>query len=83
MKRIISLFLALVLVFALVGCGKERRKIIELTLSTEDSEAIMAAAGIMLPDVEETAAANTTVKWFSWWDTFHNYRDDEVINTGY
>lgn len=55
MKRIISLFLALVLVFALVGCGKEKRKIIELTLSTEDSEAIMAAAGIMLPDVEETA----------------------------
>lgn len=83
MKRIISLFLALVLVFALVGCGKERRQIIELTLSTEDSEAIMAAAGIMLPDVEETAAANTTVKWFSWWDSFHNYRDDEVINTGY
>ncbi len=83
MKRFVSLFFAVVLVFALVGCGKSGKQIIELTLSTEDSEAIMAAAGIMLPDVEETTAANTTVKWFSWWDSFHNYRDDEVVNTGY
>ena len=83
MKRFVSLFLVVVLVFALVGCGKNKKQIIELTLSTEDSEAIMAAAGIMLPDVTETTAANTTVKWFSWWDSFHNYRDDEVVNTGY
>lgn len=83
MKRFASLFLVVVLVFALVGCGKNKKQIIELTLSTEDSEAIMAAAGIMLPDVTETTAANTTVKWFSWWDSFHNYRDDEVVNTGY
>lgn len=49
MKRFASLFLVVVLVFALVGCGKNKKQIIELTLSTEDSEAIMAAAGIMLP----------------------------------
>lgn len=30
-----------------------------------------------------TAASGTTVKWFSWWDTFHNYSENEVINTGY
>ena len=37
MKRFASLFLVVVLVFALVGCGKNKKQIIELTLSTEDS----------------------------------------------
>ncbi len=83
MKRIIAIVLALVLIFALVGCGKEKRQIIKLTLSTEDSEAIMAAAGIRLPPAETAAGANTTVKWLAWYDEFHNYREDEVINTGF
>lgn len=83
MKRIIALLLALVLVFALVGCGKEKRKIIKLTLSTEDSEAILKAAGIMLPDVETAAGANSTIKWLSWFDEFHNYSEDEIVNTGF
>lgn len=82
-KRLIALFLVLILIFALVGCGKEKRKIIQLTLSTEDSEAILAAAGIMLPDVEEVAAAGSTIDYYSWEDPFHNYAEDEIINTGY
>ena len=44
MKRILTLSLALIMIFVLVGCGKEKRQIIKLTLSTEDSEAILAAA---------------------------------------
>lgn len=31
MKRFASLFLVVVLVFALVGCGKNKKQIIELT----------------------------------------------------
>lgn len=83
MKRIIALLLALILVFALVGCGKQKRQIIKLTLSTEDSEAILAAAGIMLPDAETAAGANSTVKWHAWYDEFHNYSADEIVNTGF
>ena len=83
MKRLFSLALVLLMVFALVGCGGNKREIIELTLSTEDSEAILAAAGITLPTAEETASAGTTVKWYSWHDPFHNYSDTEIINTGY
>ncbi len=83
MRRIIALLLILVTVFVMVGCGKEKRQIIKLTLSTEDSEAILASAGIMLPDAETAAGANSTIKWLSWFDQFHNYSEDEVVNTGY
>ncbi len=83
MKKIFCVFLAMLTVFALVGCGKEKRQIVEVTLSTEDSEAILAAAGIMLPDAETVSSAGSNVKWFSWYDDFHNYSDAEVVNTGY
>lgn len=82
-KRISALILAVILVFSLVGCGKKKREIVQLTLSTEDSEAILKAAGIMLPDAETAAGANSSVKYFSWYDQFHNYSDDEIINTGF
>ena len=61
-KKLIALGLCLLMIFALVGCGSNKREIVQLTLSTEDSEAILAAAGITLPDAEETAAANTIDK---------------------
>lgn len=83
MKRFFALFLTIILIFALVGCGKSKRQIIKLTLSTEDSEAIMAAAGIMLPDSETVAVAGTNVVWFAWWDNFHNYSEDEIVKTGF
>lgn len=82
-KKLIALALVVIMVFTLVGCGKNKREIVKLTLSTEDSEAILAAAGITLPDAETTAAAGSIVKWYSWYDGFHNYADDEVINTGF
>ncbi len=83
MKKIICLALALLMVLALVGCKSNKRQIVEVTLSTEDSEAILAAAGIRLPDVEQAAAAGTTIKYCSWYDGFHNYSEDEIVNTGY
>lgn len=83
MKRIIALLLTVILVFSLVGCGKKKREIVKLTLSTEDSQAILAAAGIRLPDAESVSASGTTVKWFAWWDDFHNYSDDEIVRTGF
>lgn len=74
----------MLMIFALVGCGgSNKRQIVHITLSTEDSEAILAAAGITLPDVSEAAAAGTTVKWFCWYDPFHNYSEDEIVNTGF
>ncbi len=84
-KRYLSVVLVLIMVFGILacGCGKEKREIVKLTLSTEDSEAILAAAGIMLPDVESAAGANSTIKWFCWYDDFHNYSEDEIVNTGY
>ena len=82
-KRIIAVLLALITVFALVGCGKTRRPIVKLTLASEDAVAILAAAGITLPEVEEINCANTTVKWYSGWDNFHNYSEEEVVNSGY
>lgn len=82
-KRILAIALTLLMVFALVGCGSNKRVIVEVTLSTEDAEAILAAAGITLPDVSEVAVAGTTVKWFSYYDAFHNYSEDEIVNTGY
>ena len=63
MKKILSLALCLLMIFALVGCGGNEREIVKLTLSTEDAEAILAAAGIILPDAETVAAAGTSVKF--------------------
>ncbi|MCD8107693.1 MAG: ABC transporter substrate-binding protein [Oscillospiraceae bacterium] len=83
MKKIIALALAVIMILALVGCGSTSREIVQLTLSSEDSEKILAAAGIMLPDAEDTDAAGTTIQWFSWYDDFHNYSDEEIVNTGY
>lgn len=83
LKRILSMALAAMMVLAVVGCGKEKRQPIKLTLSTEDSEAILRAAGIMLPDAESAPGANTVVKYFSWVDYLQNYSEDEIVNTGY
>lgn len=82
-RRIIALVLATIMILALVGCGSSGRQVVQLTLSTEDSQAILAAAGIKLPDAEDTACSGTTVKWYAWYDNFHNYSEDEVVNTGY
>ena len=82
-KRLFALGLVLLMIFAFVGCGKSGRQIVEVTLSTEDAEAILAAAGITLPDAESTVAAGSTIKWFSWYDSFHNYDEAEIVNTGY
>lgn len=62
MKRFICTLLALMMIFALVGCKSNKREIVKLTLSTEDSEAILAAAGITLPKAEEVAAAGTVIE---------------------
>ena len=43
---------------------QKRRQPIRITLSTEDSEAILAAAGITLPDAEVAAGANSVVHVF-------------------
>ena len=84
MKRFLAIALVLLMIFTLVGCGKnKKRQIIEITLSTEDSEAILAAAGITLPAVEEVLAAGSTVEWFAWYDPFHNYDEAEIVNTGF
>ncbi len=82
-KKIIALAMVLLMVFVLVGCGGDRREIVKLTLSTEDAEAILAAAGITLPDAETTLASGTTIKFHKWTDDFHNYDEDEIVNTGY
>lgn len=83
MKRILALFMVLLLTIALIGCGDKGRKPIELTLSTEDAEAILNAAGIYLPDAETAVGANSTIQWYSWFDDFHNYSEGEVVNTGF
>ncbi len=83
MKKIISLVLCLLMIFALVACGGDKREIVKLTLSTEDAEAILAAAGIVLPNAETVAAAGSTVKFHKWTDDFHNYSEEEIVNTGY
>lgn len=82
-KRIIALLLIVLLIVTLVGCGKQKREIVRLTLSTEDSEAILAAAGITLPDAEEVEVVGTTIEYYGWGDTIHNYSEDEIIQTGY
>ena len=83
MKRLIAFALTLLMILALVGCGRGTRQPIELTLSTEDSAAILAAAGIRLPDIEDAAGANTEVQWFGWSDPFQNYSEAEIVNTGF
>ena len=82
MKRILSLVFVLVMIFALVGCGGQKHQPIEITLSTEDSAAILAAAGIHLPEPSEIGEAGT-VSWLSWLDPFQNYDEGEMVNTGY
>ena len=82
-KKIIALSMTLLLIVALVGCGSSRRQPIQLTLSTEDATAILAAAGIRLPDLEDAVGANTSIEYFYYYDDFHNYSEDEVIQTGY
>ncbi len=83
MKRLMATVLAILMVVAITGCGSKKRQPIQLTLSTEDAEAILAAAGITLPDADEAAGAYTTVQWFCWGDPFQNYSEDEIVNTGY
>lgn len=83
MKRIIALILALIVIVTLVGCGSKKREPIVLTLSTEDSVAILAAAGVKLPDISEAKGANSEVIYFSYVDLMNNYSEDEVVNTGY
>lgn len=83
MKRILAISIAVIMIIALVGCGDGDRKIVRLTLDAQDSEAILAAAGIVLPDVETAAGAGTTVRFHHWVDSFHNYSEDEIVNTGY
>ena len=75
--------LTLLMVIAIAGCGSKKRQPIVLTLSTEDSEAILKAAGITLPAIEDAAGAKTTVKWFGWSDPFQNYTESEIVNTGF
>ncbi|HIV11072.1 MAG TPA: extracellular solute-binding protein [Candidatus Faeciplasma avium] len=83
MKRLVAAILAVLFILTIVGCGKQKREIIKLTLSTEDAEAILRAAGITLPDEQTAAGTNSTVKYLSWYDGFHNYSEDEIVNTGY
>jgi hypothetical protein len=61
---IIAIILAVMMITALVGCGKGKREVVQLTLSTEDAEAILRAAGIVLPDPETAARANSVVQCF-------------------
>ncbi len=81
-KKIIAVLLSLIMIAALVGCGSKKREVVQLTLSTEDSEAILSAAGIALPDAEVAAGAGTTVKWFAHYDAFQNYDEGEIVALG-
>ena len=83
LKRFLALALVVLMIVALVGCGAKKRQVVQLTLSTEDAEAILAAAGIALPDAADAPGAGSTVQWFSWYDPFQNYSEDQMINTGY
>ncbi len=83
LKRIIAVALAALMIVALVGCGSKKRQVVELTLSTEDSEAILRAAGITLPDADSAPGAGSTVKWCAHYDPFQNYSEDEIVNTGF
>ncbi len=82
-KKVMAILLTAILIAGLVGCGGKKRVPIELTLSTEDAEAILNAAGIYLPPVEEAPGANSTIQWYAWFDDFHNYSEGEIVNTGF
>lgn len=81
--KVLSLVMVAVLVIALVGCGRNKREVIKLTLSTEDSVAILNAAGIRLPEADSAAGANSVVKWCAHYDPFQNYSEEEIVNTGF
>lgn len=83
MKRALAVALVLLMIVSLVGCGKNnKRKPIQLTLNSEDSEAILRAAGIRLPDEATAPGAGSHVIWYSWFDPLQNYEEDQVVNTG-
>lgn len=82
-KRIIAVLLAALMIVALVGCGSKKREPIQLTLSTEDAEAILRAAGIMLPDASEAAGANTVIQLYGYQNSLQNYSESEMVQTGY
>ncbi len=83
MKRFLAIALTLLMIVALVGCGNNKRKPIILTLSSEDSAAILNAAGIRLPEKEETAAAGTSIIYLGAKDLMNNYSEDQIVNTGF
>ncbi len=83
LKRILAAALACLLIIALVGCGGKKREPITLTLSTEDAEAILRAAGIMLPDAETAKGANTVIQYYSYVNNLQNYSESEMVQTGY
>ena len=83
MKRFVSVALVLLMIVALVGCGSKKREPIILTLSTEDSEAILNAAGVRLPERETAAGADSSIIYLGTEDLMNNYSEDEIINTGF
>ena len=83
LKRIISVSLAAIIIIALVGCGARKREVVNLTLSTEDAEAILNAAGIYLPDPETAAGANTVAQLYGYRNDLQNYSEEEMVQTGY
>ncbi len=83
MKRFIALALVILMIVAFAGCGSNKRQPIQLTLSTEDSEAILQAAGVRLPDISVAAGANSVVQFFGWGDPFQNYNEDEIVSLAY
>ena len=80
--KILSLVMAAVLIIALVGCGAQKRERIELTLNTEDAEAILKAAGIWLPEKEDAKGTDTTLIWYANYD-FYAYSEDEMSQLGF
>lgn len=82
-KKITALFLVLVIIVALVGCGAKKREIVKLTLSSEDSTKILAAAGINLPPAETAPGANTVITLYGYQNSLQNYSEDEMVQTGY
>lgn len=83
LKRISAIALALLVIVALVGCGAQKREVVVLTLSTEDAEAILNAAGIYLPDEATAAGANSIVRLYGYQNNLQNYSEEEMIQTGY
>ena len=82
-KRITAVILAATVIIALVGCGAGQREVIQLTLSTEDAETILNAAGIYLPDPETAAGANTVIQLYGYRNDLQNYSEEEMVQTGY